>query len=346
MAQQGGNIRRGSSRSNVHPAYGAMVQTEKFTRDDSTETFEGCNIQVQVRTRENGRRSPLVATPTHRSQKSSVVPLNSYGSEENSPPIATPIAFRGPQEFPAVFNPQALLQEPLPPTVVHRGLYGKCRFILFPLLSAFEVLPPPPAGKSFPLFVGQVRFETTPAELIWLFRRTSGACAITIEGRGNGCFIVHLQSESERSLVRQLHRRVLFDIGGVWFARSSEEVDSLCEYVALNGPYLSKQAKLPRDSMVVEDIKVELKDMAFCHPCYYSQEAVAQSFWSSSGVAWDSSNSRRETPTKTPYCSPPTSPLAASLTMPYSNMRPQDVYQTCTPPNSLRREIEGARTEL
>lgn len=107
------------------------------------------------------------------------------------------------------------------------------------------------------LFIGQVRFETTPAELIWLVQRTTGACASHLESRGAGCYLLYCKSEADLQLVRCLHKRVLFDVGGVWLARTAEEIDALCEHIALDAAVLSRKARLPRDSMVVEDLKVD-----------------------------------------------------------------------------------------
>ncbi|RNF06777.1 hypothetical protein TraAM80_03698 [Trypanosoma rangeli] len=293
----------GGLRSPVHPAYTAMEQAEMTNVDDFAEQLEGCNIQVQVRTRGTGRRSPLVAMLTHSVRGSPVDLLNSCGSGISSPMVDGAPGVGVEPASRTGFNTNALLQDPLPSTVVHRALHGKCRFIQFPQLAPFEPPPQPPARTTFPLFVGQVRFETTQAELIWLIRRTSGACVLTVEGRGSGCFIMHLQSEAERGLVRQLHKRILFDIGGAWFARSSEEVDGLCEYVALRGPYLSKQAKLPRDAMVVEDIKVDSTDMGSCHPCCYSRGTSVHSL-SSASTTWESPNNAWVMTSSSPLATP------------------------------------------
>lgn len=143
----------------------------------------------------------------------------------------------------------------LSPLVVHRALQSRCRFIAFPPNLPIHVNS---AGqKDHALFIGQVRFETSQAELIWLIHRTCGACASSLESRGAGCYLLFLKSQADLALVRGLHKRILFDVGGVWLARTPEEVDALCEYVAVEAPILSKKARLPRDSMVVEELKVD-----------------------------------------------------------------------------------------
>ncbi|KEG09692.1 hypothetical protein DQ04_04801040 [Trypanosoma grayi] len=299
---------RGGSRGMVHPAYAPLERVE-LPNVEEDESLEGIKLQVQVRTRESGRWSPLVATPTQNMWHSPANARNPYGSETESPTSATPAVAK--QEVTPPFSPLTVPLEPLPPNVVHRALLGKCRFIPFPTLPPYDP-PPTPQMRTYPLFIGQVRFEASLAELMWLFHRTSGACALTIEGRGSGCFILHLRSESERMLVRQLHKRILFDIGGVWFARTSQEVDSLCEHVALDGPYLSKQAKLPRDSMVVEDIKVDANDSHISNPFYYAQRVPTPPYGGSMG-GWGRTSSTRSTPTRVSYNSVTSSPIEAPL---------------------------------
>ncbi|KAI5684624.1 hypothetical protein MNV84_04926 [Leishmania braziliensis] len=168
----------------------------------------------------------------------------------------------------------------LPSEVVHRSLKDRCRYIQFPA----DLPPISNSGTAGPhanngnhtssngstgsgfsgennlpmaLFIGQVRFETTPAELLWLVHRTCGACASHLESRGAGCYLLYCKSEADLTLVRSLHKRILFDIGGVWLARTADEVDAMCEYIALDAPLLSKKARLPRDSMVVEELKAD-----------------------------------------------------------------------------------------
>lgn len=168
----------------------------------------------------------------------------------------------------------------LPPEVVHRSLKDRCRYIQFPAnLPVFKASTlggnasgpnsnsngstgsgqSADTSNSLPiaLFIGQVRFETTAAELLWLVHRTCGACASHLESRGAGCYLLYCKSEADLTLVRSLHKRILFDVGGVWLARTADEVDAMCEYIALDAPLLSKKARLPRDSMVVEELKAD-----------------------------------------------------------------------------------------
>jgi hypothetical protein len=184
----------------------------------------------------------------------------------------------------------------LPPEVVHRSLKDRCRYIQFPANLPANQKSGMQTGSnaavansgnqnnsnssgggntgngdsSLPiaLFIGQVRFETTPSELLWLIQRTCGACASHLESRGAGCYLLYCRSEADLTLVRSLHKRILFDIGGVWLARTADEVDALCEYVALDAAVLSKKARLPRDSMVVEELKADALNSSSGRRCH------------------------------------------------------------------------------
>lgn len=158
-------------------------------------------------------------------------------------------------------NTAFLLSSELPSTVVHRGLQSKCRFIAFPPTLSNQHYNNTGQTSHPALFIGQVRFETTPSELIWLIHRSCGACVSCLESRGAGCYLVFLKSEADLSLVRGLHKRIFFDIGGVWFARTPQEMDALYEYISVEASLRSKKAHLPRDSMVVEELKVDHSKM-------------------------------------------------------------------------------------
>ncbi|KAG5475299.1 hypothetical protein LSCM1_03412 [Leishmania martiniquensis] len=229
----------------------------------------------------SGTSSPLqLSTPTHSPQGSpsdvwsapSRRMLRGAPHYRRDPPAADERCIHG--HCPPLDTPFEL-----PPEVVHRSLKDRCRFIEFPAsLSATKAGTPAhnaingtnsssngssgSAGSGentlpMALFIGQVRFETTSAELLWLVHRTCGACASHLESRGAGCYLLYCKSEADLRLVRSLHKRVLFDIGGVWLARTASEVDAMCEYIALDAPLLSKKARLPRDSMVVEELKAD-----------------------------------------------------------------------------------------
>ena len=130
-------------------------------------------------------------------------------------------------------------------------LDGRLEYIELPTLQAVDH-PTPDSAQI--LFLGHMRFETTGAELRWLIRRFAGVSVLKAESRGSGCFNVYLANEADAQKVRGLHKRMLFDHRGVWFARTPEETGFLADYVdhvlARMG---KKRLRLPKDCMVVEE---------------------------------------------------------------------------------------------
>lgn len=102
------------------------------------------------------------------------------------------------------------------------------------------------------LFFGQMRFETTAGELHWLLRQLVGVSAIKIESRGKGCFAAVFRDERDAEAVRSLHKSLLCDYTGVWYARTPEEKDVLLACAREHVQVHSARHRLPKDCVVVE----------------------------------------------------------------------------------------------
>lgn len=139
-----------------------------------------------------------------------------------------------------------------PMNTFHAGLWRQMELIQIPSIIPSDS---PTPVNAFPLFIGQVRFETTCADLRWIIRRVTGTLALKIEPRGVGCFIGYFKSSRDADSVRRLHKRLLFDHSGVWFARTALEVESLFDYSIKTLPGISRRCHLPRDCMTVEEVK-------------------------------------------------------------------------------------------
>jgi hypothetical protein len=152
---------------------------------------------------------------------------------------------------------------PLTHSVHHNALSEVCTFVSIPAgrrevvvaedSSALAELLRTHAAPPRPLFVGQCRFELSAGELHWLLEHLLGVCALKIEPRGPGCFVVVLRDEESSNKVLQLHRCVLFDHDGVWWANTAAAQHHLEAYVRefLSGNY-TRRSRLPRDTMIVE----------------------------------------------------------------------------------------------
>jgi hypothetical protein len=173
----------------------------------------------------------------------------STSSNEQSPDGST--GHRTPPQRPADC-PQVLADTDL--TEMHsKHLAQHLEFIVPPRINPVENSELP--SSNYCLFLGHLKFETTPADVRWLMKKLCGVTPLKAEFRGNGCCVVYLATESDEMAVRSLNRRVLFDRNGVWFARTAVAVDVLMDYVEKVLPRLGKRGclRLPRDSLVVEE---------------------------------------------------------------------------------------------
>jgi hypothetical protein len=137
----------------------------------------------------------------------------------------------------------------------HAFLSETCEFIVPPKLNPVEHETP---TRARTLFIGQLKFETTPAEVRWIIHCLVGVTALKVDARGPGCFVAYLASEGDELAVRTLNRRVLMDHTGFWFARTQEGCDAMIDYVEKVLPRLGMGNKkrslhLPRDCIVVEE---------------------------------------------------------------------------------------------
>lgn len=150
-----------------------------------------------------------------------------------------------------------------PGNVHHNALSEVCTFVSIPAgrrevvvaedTNGLTELLMRNAAPPRPLFIGQCRFELSAGELEWLLERLLGVRALKIEPRGPGCFVVVLRDDASSTKVLQLHRCILFDHDGVWWAPTPAAQQQLEVYVRefLSGQY-SRRSRLPRDTMIVE----------------------------------------------------------------------------------------------
>lgn len=139
------------------------------------------------------------------------------------------------------------------PVARHIALAGQCEFLsVTPITAVRHHKQNAPRNR---LFFGQVRFETTGADLRGLIYATCGVVARKVEARGSGCFVVHFETSEQMERAKWLHHRVLFDHTGVWFARTAEQQGALLRHAARNNTGPDADVRLPRDAMVVEEGK-------------------------------------------------------------------------------------------
>jgi hypothetical protein len=142
-----------------------------------------------------------------------------------------------------------------PEGAYHTALFGQCEWIQPPPVPLVD--QPTPAFPCYRLFLGQIRFETTPAEVKWIVQYVTGVQALKVESRGIGCFLAYFQTYDDMVTTQQLHKRILFDHSGIWFARTDEQSQAMQNYVRQALGRIGRGFRLPKDMMVVEEEKLQ-----------------------------------------------------------------------------------------
>lgn len=157
---------------------------------------------------------------------------------------------------------------PLPAETVHACLHGFVSFIPYPVThdEAQEALT---AVASYNLtaepiraFIGQLPFHVTAAQLSWICAVFGGKVdnpqrIMKNNGRGQrlptGGVHVECDDETLDRLMQCMHKRVLIDDTGVWFAATLKEKMALDSYVAfLHMNKEQRRAGRPYETVVVQ----------------------------------------------------------------------------------------------
>jgi hypothetical protein len=120
--------------------------------------------------------------------------------------------------------------------------------------AEFSSMSPAPCGLR--LFVGQTTYDTTPRTLRYIVYAVSRVHLVfvdTMRRQPSACFYAYCATEADRSaVVAAMNKRVLFDVGGVWVARTPAEEQLLNDFLLYIRTAYVPTTPLPRTSMVVE----------------------------------------------------------------------------------------------
>jgi hypothetical protein len=153
---------------------------------------------------------------------------------------------------PAGNFPAFTMRAPILNTPVHASyLGGKVEYLEMPQGQAAEISTAAQWNRSHKVFIGHVKFEINADGLRWMIYMLTGVQAGKVEVRGMGCFMVFFASAEDVFRVRGLHKRVIFDTQGIWFAQDSTQEQVLHHYATNVAP--SVHAKLPKGLMVVDE---------------------------------------------------------------------------------------------
>jgi hypothetical protein len=203
------------------------------------------------------RRSPppytsaLVTVPVRQPsylRESAAVNSSHFSSPSNSEPTTPsrrPIGSNRLSYYTPVSAPEGCF---------HTCLTGQCEFVQPPHMTPVD--HPTPQFPCFRLFLGQIRFESSAAEVRWIIRHLTGITAVKVEARGVGCFLAYFRTAEEANSVKLIHKRVLFDRTGIWFARTPAQTEMMQHYIDNSLHTIPRSVRLPKDAMVVEEEKL------------------------------------------------------------------------------------------
>jgi hypothetical protein len=68
-----------------------------------------------------------------------------------------------------------------------------------------------------------------------------------------GCFLAYFRTEEDVAAVKELHKHLLFDHNGIWYAKNQAQFAELQFYVETCLSMYPRGFMLPKDTIVVED---------------------------------------------------------------------------------------------
>lgn len=155
----------------------------------------------------------------------------------------------------------------MPEGTRHAQLWGAVSFVPYPN-TAFEAptdAMPPSGAPLVRVFLGQLPYFITDMELNWLTFVLGGGNVVLwperIMKRQNGgerlptgCIHAYATPEAIATLAASMHKRMLVDDTGVWYAQTSDELRELSAYVAEMKADKSKRIPgRPYDTVVVQE---------------------------------------------------------------------------------------------
>jgi len=137
-------------------------------------------------------------------------------------------------------------------------LEGRCSFLPYFLAPstvwASLQSRAPKTRATIGVFFGQIASGTCPSLLQWIVHEISGIPLCDVwKLHCYGCFHAAVRTTEDRDqIILTMHKKLLFDVGGVWVAGDSVQGLALSSFVANERKKVIPQVRVPRDTMVVQ----------------------------------------------------------------------------------------------
>lgn len=175
-------------------------------------------------------------------------------------PEPAPIHYAAPAPAPAVAVPAL---DAAPEGTRHMGLWGAVSFVPYPTEEFHAPQPDFTHEEPVRVFVGQLPYFVTDMQLSWLCY-TFGGFTVAFPERimkrqpngerlPTGCIHGYATPSAVEAMADGMHKRMLVDDTGVWYAQTAEEFDVLTDYVrAMKNDRRLRVPNRPYDSVVVQ----------------------------------------------------------------------------------------------
>jgi hypothetical protein len=152
-----------------------------------------------------------------------------------------------------------------PQGTVHHELWGRVGFHAYPtqaFIPPTHVDPTEAAGAgTVRIFLGQLPYAVTPMQVHWIAYRFAGGTLLhnvsciakRYQPASSGCVHAIVSRAGFDAMVAVIHKRLLFDDTGVWFAGSPEEQAHLHAYLSDMWCHKRPLHNLPRNPVVVQE---------------------------------------------------------------------------------------------
>lgn len=183
----------------------------------------------------------------------------------------------------------------VPTGTLHTALYGKVSFTPYPTTEFAPQVPETDGSEETArVFIGQLPYHVTDMQLNWLCYTFGGNHMVHSPERimkkqpngdrlPTGCIHAYCPTKAVSALATGMHKRLLVDDTGVWYARTQSQVVALEEYVqAMKINKHKRVAHRPYDTVVVQlahsTYVPKTQAAQFAHPAAAACNNTTQSF--------------------------------------------------------------------
>lgn len=154
----------------------------------------------------------------------------------------------------------------LPADTLHTQMANKVSFLPYPDEEFYAPAPTLPKEQMSRVFIGQLPYAVTDMQLQWLCSTFGNGVTVHHAERivkhdtgktgakiPTGCIHAYCHPDQVEGLMNGMHKRLLIDDTGVWYAQNDSELEALCAYTSTMKKDRSKRPhNRPYDTVVAQ----------------------------------------------------------------------------------------------